>query len=88
MEEPTSVFRLVCSTLRDQQGVTKAITASTRICADLGVCDEDLSELVEELFARVGLEMPEVTTVLPASEDDLTVDDLVSYVEEKGKRTA
>ncbi len=69
----TSIFAIVLDTLREHQGVLGPITSASRICSDLRVCDEDLSELVEELFGRLGYRVPEETTVLPVPQDKLSV---------------
>ncbi len=74
MQEPTtSIFAIVLDTLREHQGVNGPITSTSRICGDLGVCDDDLSELVEELFGRLGYRVSEETTVLPVPQDKLSV---------------
>jgi hypothetical protein len=39
-----------------------------------------LSELVEELFGRLGYPVPQETTVLPVPEDKLSVADLVDFL--------
>ena len=83
MQDPSvPLFDLVVSTLRQHQGVSGPITPSSRLCGQLGVCDDDLSDLVEELFRCLGYTVPAGPTELPASEDMISVADLVAFLEE------
>lgn len=80
--QPDLTLKLIEDTLRDHQGVSGPIEKASRLCRHLGVCDEDLSELVEELFAKRGFEIPHGVTILPNSADDISVMDLAAFLDE------
>ena len=87
MPEPrASLFDVVVGALHDY-GVDRAITSQSLLCAELEVCDDDLSDLVEELFNRLQLVVPDEPTILPVSEPELRVEDLVKFPAGWGGRT-
>ncbi len=45
---------IIIRILRDQQGVRKEITFESQICPHLGVCEEDLDDVMLEALPRVG----------------------------------
>lgn len=68
------------SVLQQQQGVSAPIGKDTKICGDLGVCDEDFQEYLEEVWRR--LDMPPHETVhLGLAERDITVGYLSNFLD-------
>lgn len=64
---------------------TKSIEPNTRPCGDLGICDEDLWELVEMAMDRLGMPRPtsDNPAYVPISQNDLTFADLADWLIEQ-----
>lgn len=67
--------------LRQQQGITKRITGDSRICGDLGVCDGDFQDYLEEVWRKFQLRGNEVVN-LDVPESSATLTDVARWVED------
>ena len=67
--------------LRQQQGISGIITEDSKICSDLGVCDEDFQDYMEEVWRVYGLPKDE-TVRLDKTENQITLADIARWVEE------
>ena len=67
--------------LRQQQGISGIIPEDSKICSDLGVCDEDFQDYMEEVWRVYGLPKDE-TVRLDKTENQITLADIARWVEE------
>jgi hypothetical protein len=69
--------------LRQQQGITKPISGDSRICGDLGVCEGDFQDYMEEVWRVFQLRDDEVVN-LDVPEGSITLSDVARWVESAG----
>lgn len=53
-DELDALCAIIIEFLRDDQGVRRAVTRSSEICNQLGVCDDDLDDVMLAAIPRVG----------------------------------
>ena len=53
-DELENLCTIIIDILRDQQGVRREISPQSQICPHLGVCEEDLDDVMLEALPRVG----------------------------------
>jgi len=68
------------SLLRQQQGIFSQITETSKICGDLGVCDEDFQDYMQEVWQVYGLPSSDVVH-LDIAEGQITLADIAHWVE-------
>ena len=67
--------------LRQQQGVSRHITENSKICGDLGVCDEDFQDYMEEVWRVYELPRPAAVR-LDMAELEITLANIARWVED------
>ena len=67
--------------LRQHQGISGPITEDSKICSELGVCDEDFQEYMEEVWRVYGLPGDEAIH-LDMAENQITLADVARWVED------
>ncbi|EQB31116.1 hypothetical protein M529_16340 [Sphingobium ummariense RL-3] len=82
-DELGDLIEIIILLLRTDQGVRRAITPATQICYQLGVCDDDMDDVMLEAIRRVGRRP--LMAGEPGSEEvvfdpELTVEGLASFI--------
>lgn len=67
--------------LCQQQGISGQITENSKVCGDLGVCDEDFQDYMEEVWRVYGLPSSEVVR-LDMEERHITLADIARWIED------
>lgn len=67
--------------LCQQQGISGQITEHSKVCGDLGVCDEDFQDYMEEVWRVYGLPSSGVVR-LNMEERQITLADIARWVED------
>ena len=67
--------------LRQQQGISGQITGTSKVCGDLGVCDEDFQDYMEEVWRVYGLPSSGVVR-LGMKERQITLADIARWIED------
>lgn len=70
----------------------RSITGSTRVCGDLGICDEDLWDMLDYTLSQLNVEKPIASSspLINIHQRKLTISDLSEWIcdfaSEKGQR--
>ena len=67
--------------LRRQQGISGLITEDSKICSELGVCDEDFQDYMEEVWRVYGIPNDKVVQ-LDMAENQITLAHVARWVED------
>lgn len=67
--------------LRQQQGISGQITENSKVCGDLGVCDEDFQDYMKEVWRFFGLPSRGVVR-LDIEEGQITLTDIARWIED------
>jgi hypothetical protein len=82
-KELGDLIEIIILLLRTDQGVRRAITPATQICYQLGVCDDDMDDVMLEAIRRVGrrpLMVGEPGSADVVFDPELTVEGLAKFI--------
>ena len=79
---PSAVQQLLFGYVQEIFKRSRPLTLDTRICGDLGLCDEDLWELIDHVFDTISVAKPSGAdpAIINIQQRDITFGNLTEWI--------